>query len=107
MVSVMEFLRVSKEGLAIKDSSEVEKFITDDFQMTTPRVSLNRQEFLDWVAFGGSPTVPSDFEVIYENDDIAAVYHSVQSHNALGTQAMCVGSKRDGKFSVWRAASAG
>ena len=45
MVSVMEFLRVSKEGLAIKDSSEVEKFITDDFQMTTPRVSLDRQEF--------------------------------------------------------------
>ena len=107
MVSVMEFLQVVKEGLANKDSSGVEKFITDDYQMTTPMRILTRQEFLDWIASGGSPTVPSDFEVIYENDDIAVVYHSVQSGNALGTKAMCCGSKRDGKFSAWRVASAG
>ena len=103
----MEFLQVGKEGLANKDSSGVEKFITDDFQMTTPMRILTRQEFLDWVASGGSPTVPSDFEVIYENDDIAVVYHGLQSGNAIGAKVMCCGSKRDGKFSAWRVASAG
>ena len=93
MVSVMEFLQVGKEGLANKDSSGVEKFITDDFQMTTPMRILTRQEFLDWVASGGSPTVPSDFEVIYENDDIAVVYHSVQSGNALVLKPCVVGAR--------------
>ena len=95
--------RIRKKG-----SSGVEKFITDDFEMITPLRTEARQGFLDWVAAGGSPTTVSDIEVIYENDDIAVVYHDVQSTNAaVGTKAMCVGSKRDGKFSVWRVASAG
>ena len=97
MVSVMEFLQVGVIALANKDSSAVEKYITDDFEMVTPSTTLSRQGFLDWVAAGGSPTVPSNFEVIYENDEVAAVYHDVQSANtAVGTKAMCVGSKRDG-----------
>ena len=107
MSSATEFLQAGQEGFGIKSSSAVEKFITDDFVMTTPMRILTRQEFLDWVAAGGSPTSISDIEVIYENDDIAVVYHSVQSGNALGTKAMCCGSKRDGKFSAWRVASAG
>ena len=63
---------------------------------------------MDWVASGGRLTVPFNLEVIYENDEVAAVYQDVQSSNdAVGTKASCVGSKRDGKFSVWRVASAG
>ena len=106
MVSVLEFLQFGEKALANKDSSGVEKYITDDFEMVTPSTTLSRQGFLDWVASGGSPTVPSNYEVIYENDEVAAVYHDVQSANAaVGTKAMCVGSKRDGKFSVWGVAS--
>ena len=108
MVSVLEFLQVGVIALANKDSSAVEKYITDDFEMVTPSTTLSRQGFLDWVAAGGSPTTVSGIEVIYEHDDIALVYHDVQSANvAVGTKAMCVGSKRNGKFSVWRVASAG
>ena len=108
MISVLEFLPVGAKALANKDSSGVEKYITDDFEMVTPSTTLSRQGFLDWVAAGGSPTTVSGIEVIYENDEVAAVYHDVQSANAaVGTKAMCVGSKRDGKFSVWRVASAG
>ena len=108
MVSVLEFLQVGVIALANKDSSAVEKYITDVFEMLTPSTTLSRQGFLDWVAAGGSPTVPSNFEVIYENDEVAAVYHDVQSANtAVGTKAMCVGSKRDGKFYIWRVATAG
>ena len=106
MVSVLEFLQFGEKALANKDSSGVEKYITDDFEMVTPSTLCLGQVF--WVASGGSPTVPSNYEVIYENDEVAAVYHDVQSANAaVGTKAMCVGSKRDGKFSVWRVASAG
>ena len=108
MSSATEFLEAGQEGFEKRDSSGVEKFITDDFEMITPLRTEARQGFLDWVAAGGSPTTVSDIEVIYENDDIAVVYHDVQSANAaVGTKAMCVGSKRDGKFSVWRVASAG
>ncbi len=108
MASATEFLEAGQEGFEKKDSSGVEKYITDDFEMVTPSTTLSRQGFLDWVASGGSPTVPSNYEVIYENDEVAAVYHDVQSANAaVGTKAMCVGSKRNGKFSVWRVASAG
>ena len=108
MVSVSELWQTCQEGFANKDSSKLAEFLTDDFEMVTPSTTLSRQGFLDWVASGGSPTVPSNYEVIYENDEVAAVYHDVQSANAaVGTKAMCVGSKRDGKFSVWRVASAG
>ena len=108
MASATEFLEAGQEGFEKKDSSGVEKYITDDFEMVTPSTTLSRQGFLDWVATGGSPTTVSGIEVIYENDDVAVVYHDVQSANAaVGTKAMCVGSKRDGKFSVWRVASAG
>ena len=108
MVSVLEFLQTGVVALANKDSSAVEKYITDDFEMVTPSTTLSRQGFLDWVAAGGSPTAPSNFEVIYENDEVAAVYHDVKSANtAVGTKAMCVGSKRDGKFYIWRVATAG
>ena len=108
MASATEFLEAGQEGFEKKDSSGVEKYITDDFEMVTPSTTLSRQGFLDWVAAGGSPTVPSNFEVIYENDEVAAVYHDVQSANAaVGTRVMCVDSKRDGKFYIWRVATAG
>ena len=90
MSSATEFLQAGQEGFGKKSSSGVEKFITDDFVMTTPVMPRSRQEFLDWVAAGGSPTSISDIEVIYENDDIAVVYHSLQS----------------GKFYAWRVAMA-
>ena len=102
-----EFLQAGQEGFETKDSSSVEKFITDDFEMITPLRTEPKQGFLDWVAGGGSPTTVFDIEVIYENDDVAVVYHGLQSGNAVGSKVMCCGSKRDGKFSAWRVASAG
>ena len=48
MPSVMEFLQVGKEGLANKDSSGVEKFLTDDFQFIRPAGGVRtRQNTLD------------------------------------------------------------
>ena len=106
MASATEFLEAGQEGFEKKDSSGVEKYITDDFEMVTPSTTLSRQGFLDWVAAGGSPTTVSGIEVIYENDDIAVVYHALQSGNAVGAKVMCCGSKRDGKFYAWRVAMA-
>ena len=45
MVSVLEFLQVGVIALANKDSSAVEKYITDDFEMVTPSTTLSRQVF--------------------------------------------------------------
>ena len=106
MASATEFLEAGQEGFEKKDASGVEKYITDDFEMVTPSTTLSRQGFLDWVAAGGSPTTVSGIEVIYENDDIAVVYHALQSGNAVGAKVMCCGSKRDGKFYSWRVAMA-
>ena len=106
MSSATEFLQAGQEGFEKRDSSGVEKFITDDFEMITPLRTEARRGFLDWVSAGGSPTTVSDIEVIYENDDIAVVYHALQNGNAVGAKVMCCGSKRDGKFYAWRVARA-
>ena len=72
---------------------------------------MSRQEFLDWAASGGSPTTISDIEPIYENDEVAVIYHNVDTRdlegNARPGRLMCCGSKRDGKFYVWRVARQG
>ena len=101
-----EFLQAGQEGFEKREYSGVEKFITDDFEMITPLRRETRQGFLDWIAAGGSPTTVSDIEVIYENYDIAVVYHALQNGNAVDAKVMCCGSKRDGKFYAWRVARA-
>ena len=101
MSSATEFLQAGQEGFGKKSSSGVEKFITDDFVMTTPVMPRSRQEFLDWVAAGGSPTSISDIEVIYENDEVAVVQHSANNSNGDGT-AMALNTKKGGKFSEAR-----
>jgi len=99
-----EFLQAGQEGFETKDSSSVEKFITDDFEMITPLRTEPKQGFLDWVAGGGSPTTVFDIEVIYENDDVAVVYHGLKHENTDVRKVMCCGRKRDGKFYDWRVA---
>ena len=101
MVSVLEFLQFGEKALANKNSSGVEKYITDDFEMVTPSTTLSRQGFLDWVASGGSPTVPSNYEVIYENDEVAVIHHDANRGDNKGV-AMVVYLKRDGKISSCR-----
>ena len=106
MVSVSEVVKTWQEGFANKDSSKLGEFFTDDFRFVSNVRDIGKQETLDWTVTGEMAI--DNIEVIYENDEVAAVYHDVQSANAaVGTKAMCVGSKRDGKFSVWRVASAG
>ena len=97
-----EFTKAWQEGFANKDSSRLAELITDDFQMTTPLRSLSKQECLDWVAAGGSPTSLGDSEFVYENDDIAVYYNNTNTvdkrGNALSSRVQCVARKRDGKF---------
>ena len=105
-----EFLQTLSAGFSSKDSSGVEKFITDDFECIATFRNMSRQVYLDWVGSGGSPTTISDFEPIYENDEVAVIYHNIDTHDLAGNarpgRLMCCGSKRDGKFYVWRVARA-
>ena len=112
MVSVSEVFKTWQEGFTNKDSSKLEKFFTDDFEMVGASGNRSRQQTLEWVAAGGSSTSISEpIEFIYENDDIAVCYHGADTvdtrGNASNSRVQCVGRKRDGKFYEWRVARAG
>ena len=110
MASATEFLEAGQEGFEKRDSSGVEKFITDDFQMISPIITRSRQEFLDWVSGGGNAatvTAVFDVEVLYENDEVAVVSHGTDSGETYTGKVLCCGRKRDGKFYDWRLARLG
>jgi len=107
MSSVTEAWKAWQEGFVNKDSSRLAEFFTDDFQFVRTGGARNKQETLDWIAQGGSPTSVDGLEVLYENDDVAVIIHSANTKSPateLQTDGvvMACAKKRDGKFSHWR-----
>ena len=104
MVSVSEVFKAFDEGFTNKDSSRLAEFLTDDFQFVSARITMNKQEALDWTAAGGSPTSIDNLEVLFENDDVAVYINTVSA--VTGEQgdgvAMCFYTKRGDKFSHQR-----
>ena len=58
----------------------------------------SKQETLDWTAAGGNPTSIDNLEVLYENDEVAVLYHSANRPNVV----MALYTKRGDKFSHCR-----
>ena len=107
MVSVSEVFKAWKEGLTNKDSGQFAEFLTDDFQFVGVAGTRSRQQTLDWIAAGGSPTSIDDLELLYENDDVAVIVHGANGVSPVtGGQgdgvAMAVYTKKDGKISQCR-----
>ena len=107
MVSVAEVFKTWQEGFANKDSSKIEEFFTDDFKLVGANVSRSRQETLDWISAGGSPTTIGNLEVLFENDNNATVVHDADSGaNDTGELAKGVAmvfyAKREDKISKLR-----
>ena len=98
MSSVTEAWKAWQEGFANKDSNRLAEFLTDDFQFVPKSGTKNRQETLDWTAAGGNPTSIDDLEVLYENDEVAVLYHSANRPNVV----MALYTKRGDKFSHCR-----
>ena len=98
MVTVSEVAKIWQEGFANKDSSKLGEFFTDDFQFVSASGTKNKQETLDWTAAGGNPTIIDDLEVLYENDEVAVLYHSANRPNVV----MALYTKRGDKFSHCR-----
>ena len=104
MSSVTEAWKAWREGFVNKDSSRLAEFFTDDFQFIGSDVgraaggNRTRQETLDFTAAGGSPTSIDDLEVLYENDEVAVLYHSANRPN----EVMALYTKRGDKFSHCR-----
>ena len=98
MVSVSEAWKAWQEGFANKDSNRLAEFLTDDFQFVPKSGTKNRQETLDWTAAGGNPTSIDDLEVLYENNEVAVLYHSANRPNVV----MALYTKRGDKFSHCR-----
>ena len=98
MSSVTGAWKTWQEGLANKDSSKLGDFFTDDFLFVSATGTRNKQETLDWIAAGGNPTSIDDLEVLYENDEVAVLYHSANRPNVV----MALYTKRGDKFSHCR-----
>ena len=99
MVPVSEVFKAFDEGFTNKDSSRLAELLTDDFEMVRPAGGTRtRQETLDWTADGGNPTSVDDLEVLYENDEVAVLYHSANKPNVV----MALYTKRGDKFSHCR-----
>jgi len=102
MVSVPEVFKSWQEGFTNKDSSRLAELLTDDFRFVSRLRDMGNQETLDWTAAGGNQTVLDNLEVLYENDDVAVIYHSANS--TLGKDGVVMGlyTKKDGKISQCR-----
>jgi len=99
MVSVSEVVKTWQEGFANKDSSKLGEFFTDDFRFVSNIRDIGKQETLDWTATGEMAI--DNFEVIYENDEVAVIHHDANRGDNKGV-AMVVYLKRDGKISSCR-----
>jgi len=103
MVSVSEVFKAWNEGFANKDSSKLAEFFTDDFRFVSRVRDMGKQETLDWTAGGGNGGSKLDnLEVLYENDDVAVIYHNASSTLGANGLIMALYTKRDGKFSQVR-----
>ena len=98
MSSVTEAWKAWQEGVTNKDSSKLGEFFTDDFVFVSASGNRSKQETLDWTAAGGNPTSIDDLEVLYENDEVAVLYHSANRPNVV----MALYTKRGDKFSHCR-----
>ena len=99
MVSVSEVVKAWNEGFANKDSSKLAEFFTDDFRFVSNIRDISKQETLDWTSSGEMAI--DNLEVIYENDEVAVVYHDANMGDNAGV-AMVVYLKRGDKISSCR-----
>ena len=99
MVAVSEVYKVWQEGFANKDSSKIGEFFTDDFRFVSNIRDIGKQETLDWTSTGEMAI--DNLEVIYENDEVAVVYHDANRGDNAGV-AMVVYLKRGDKISSCR-----
>ena len=98
MASSTELFEAWKEGFANKDSNKLAELLTDDFRYVSPTRNLSRQEALDWTDNGGFHTLIDNLEVLYENDEVAVLYHCANRPNVV----MALYTKRGDKFSHCR-----
>ena len=99
MVSVSEVVKTWQEGFANKDSSKLAEYFTEDFRFVSRQRDMSKQETLDWTATGEMAI--DNLEVIYENDEVAVVYHDANRGDNAGV-AMVVYLKRGDKISSCR-----
>ena len=110
MSLALDFLTAWKESLNNKDSSQCGKFMNDDWQFVASGaiargIPRDKQNTLDWISGGGNETIMDNFEILYENDEVAVGTHTAIRGESFGNPngiVMFCGSKRGDKFSYWR-----
>lgn len=110
MSLALDFLTTWKESLNNKDSTQCGNFMTDDWQFVASGaiargIPRDKQNTLDWISGGGNETIMDNFEILYENDEVAVGTHTAIRGESFGNPngiVMFCGSKRGDKFSYWR-----
>jgi ketosteroid isomerase-like protein len=99
MASGTELWEAWNEGFAKKDSSRLAELLTDDFRFVSVTRDISKQEVLDWTVEGCFQTLMDSLEVLYENDEVAAVLQDADSGKLGKGKVMAVYTKKDGKIS--------
>ena len=107
MALALDFLTTLKDGLNNKDSSQCGNIMADDWQFvasgTIARgIPRDKPNTLDWISGGGNQIIIDNFEILYENDEVAVGTHTAIRGESFGNPngiVMFCGSKRGDKFS--------
>ena len=100
-VTGLRALEIWRDCLEDGNSDSLAEIITDDFVFVSPNGDTrSRDETLTFTESAGVHI--DDFDVVYDNHEIAFGFHSTQRPEGPLSNATFFARKEDGKFSYWR-----
>ena len=100
-VTGLRALEIWRDCLEDGNSDSLAEIITDDFVFVSPNGDTrSRDETLTFTESAGVHI--DDFDVVYDNHEIAFGFHSAQRPEGPFPNATFFARKEDGKFSYWR-----
>jgi len=102
-ITAVQVLEMWRDGFASGNADPVAEILTDDFLFVgSDGATRSKEETLQWVSTTPE-LVMSDFEVLYENEDVLVGAHSVVRSGGRGNgTVMFFARKEIGKISYWR-----
>ena len=105
-ITGLKALEIWRDCFASGNCDSVAEIITDDFVFVRDDdegytdASTSRDETLSWIS--NTKVRISDFDVLYENDEVVMGFHMVSVPESPLSKVMFFARKEHGKFSYWR-----
>ena len=99
-------LEIWQDYFVSRKPDSVAEIVTDDFVFVRDddagyvNASSSRDETLSWIS--NTKVRISDFDVLYENDEVVMGFHMVSVPESPLSKVMFFARKEHGKFSYWR-----